>query len=141
MPAPARASKRGHMPHGSPRVFVVDDDASVRESLRLLIESAGWQPQTFGSAQEFLAHPCLPAPCCLVLDVCLPDLSGLDLQALVADRTHMPIIFISGCGDVPMTVRAMKAGAVEFLTKPLVCDVLLGAVRTAIDRSCEALKC
>ena len=100
-------------------VFVVDDDVSVRESLELLIRTAGWRPETFASAQEFLAHPRLAVPCCLVLDVTLPDLNGLELQKRVAaERTDMPIIFITGHGDVPMTVQAMKAGAVEFLTKP-----------------------
>jgi FixJ family two-component response regulator len=97
-------------------VFVADDDIPVRESLGLLIRFAGWQAETFSSAQEFLARPRVPAPSCLVLDVTLPDLNGLDLQRLVAaDRIDMPIIFITGHGDVPMTVRAMKAGAVEFL--------------------------
>lgn len=127
------------MSHATPIVFVVDDDISVRESLELLIQSAGWQPELFGSAQEFLARPRLLAPNCLVLDVGLPDLNGLDLQKLVADRTDMPIIFITGYGDVPMTVRAMKAGAVEFLTKPFDNGVLLSAVRHAIERSQTAL--
>ena len=99
------------MSHATPIVFVVDDDLSVRESLELLIDSAGWQSKTFASAQEFLAYPRVPrAPSCLVLDVNLPDLNGLELQARVAlDRIDMPIIFISGYDDVPMTVRAMKA--------------------------------
>ena len=119
----------------TPIVFVVDDDVSVRESLELLIASAGWQPGTFASAQEFLARPHPSVPCCLVLDVTLPGLSGLDLQQQPADRTDMPIIFITGYGDVPMTVRAMKAGAVEFLTKPFRDDVLLDAIRGAIERS------
>ena len=123
------------MLHGTPIVFVVDDDASVRESLELLIESAGWQPETFGTARQFLARPRMPTPNCLVLDVGLPDLDGLELQALVADRTDMPIIFISGHGDVPMTVRAMKAGAVEFLTKPFNDAVMLDAIATALERS------
>jgi len=122
-----------------PIVFVVDDDISVRESLEMLIQSAGWQPETFASAEEFLAHPRVFAPNCLVLDVSLPDLNGLDLQKLVADRLEMPIIFITGYGDVPMTVRAMKAGAVEFLTKPLAEEALLGAIRHAIERSQTAL--
>jgi len=119
----------------TPIVFVVDDDVSVRESLELLIRSEGWQAETFQSAQEFLVHPRVIAPSCLVLDVTLPDLSGLDLQQRVIDRTDMPIIFITGYGDVPMTVQAMKAGAVEFLTKPFSTDVLLDAVRNAIERS------
>jgi len=122
-----------------PIVFVVDDDISVRESLEMLIQFAGWQPETFASAEEFLAHPRVLTPNCLVLDVSLPDLNGLDLQKLVADRLEMPIIFITGYGDVPMTVRAMKAGAVEFLTKPLAEEALLGAIRHAIERSQTAL--
>jgi FixJ family two-component response regulator len=120
-------------------VFVVDDDVSVRESLELLIRFAGWQPETFASAQEFLNRPRLTVPSCLVLDVSLPDLSGLDLQKRIVDRTDMPIIFITGHGDVPMTVRAMKAGAVEFLTKPFDDEVLLSAIRNAIERSESAL--
>ncbi|HEX4960222.1 MAG TPA: response regulator [Thermoanaerobaculia bacterium] len=128
------------MPHATPTVFVVDDDVSVRESLELLIRFAGWQPETFASAQEFLARPRVLAPSCLVLDVSLPDLNGLDLQKLVAvDRIDMPIIFITGYGDVPMTVQAMKAGAVEFLTKPFDDDVLLSAIRNAIERSSAVL--
>jgi len=121
-------------------VFVVDDDVSVRESLESLIRCAGWQAETFSSAQEFLAHPRVDGPSCLVLDVSLPGLNGLDLQKRVAAaRTDMPIIFITGYGDVPMTVQAMKAGAVEFLTKPLRDDVLLSAIRNAIERSHAAL--
>src|ERR1700738_2547104 len=128
------------MSHATPIVFVVDDDVSVRESLELLIRSAGWQPETFASAQEFLARPPVFAPSCLVLDVNLPDLNGLDLQKRVAvDRIDMPIIFITGYGDVPMTVQAMKAGAAEFLTKPFGDDVLLSAIRNAIERSKTAL--
>lgn len=124
----------------TPIVFVVDDDVSVRESLESLIRCAGWQPETFASAQEFLSRPRALAPSCLVLDVSLPDLNGLDLQnRIAADRMDMPIIFITGYGDVPMTVRAMKAGAVEFLTKPFADDVLLSAVRNAIERSRAAL--
>ena len=118
-----------------PLVFVVDDDVSVRESLEMLIQFAGWHPETFESAEEFLAHPRVLTPNCLVLDVSLPDLNGLDLQKLVADRIEMPIIFITGYGDVPMTVRAMKAGAVEFLTKPFEEEALLSAIRHAIERS------
>ena len=120
----------------TPIVFVVDDDVSVRESLELLIRCAGWKPELFASAQEFLVQPRVPVPSCLVLDVSLPGLNGLDLQQRVAaDRTDMPIIFITGYGDVPMTVKAMKAGAVEFLTKPFGDDVLLSAIRHALDRS------
>jgi FixJ family two-component response regulator len=122
-----------------PIVFVVDDDVSVRESLELLIGFAGWQPETFASAQEFLARSRVLTPSCLVLDVSLPDLNGLDLQKLVADRIDMPIIFITGHGDIPMTVRAMKAGAVEFLTKPFDDEVLLGAIRQSLERSRAAL--
>jgi FixJ family two-component response regulator len=121
-------------------VFVVDDDVSVRESLELLIRAAGWQPETFGSAQAFLARPRPTVPSCLVLDVTLPGLSGLELQQQLAERTDMPIIFITGHGDVPMTVQAMKAGAVEFLTKPFTSDVLLEAIRGAIERSCTAVR-
>jgi len=124
------------MLHATPIVFVVDDDVSVRQSLELLIDSAGWQPETFASAQEFLRRPRVVAPSCLVLDLSLPDLDGLELQKrVVSDRAYMPIIFISGYGDVPITVRAMKAGAVEFLTKPLAGDVLVSAIQHAIERS------
>lgn len=127
-------------PRAMPIVFVVDDDVSVRESLELLISFAGWQPQTFTSAEEFLAHPKALTPSCLVLDVSLPDLNGLELQKLIAsDRIDMPIIFITGHGDVPMTVQAMKAGAVEFLTKPFDDEVLLTAIRQAITRSAATL--
>jgi FixJ family two-component response regulator len=129
------------MSHATPIVFVVDDDVSVRESLESLIRWAGWQPETFASAQEFLSRPRVLAPSCLVLDVNLPGLNGLDLQKRIAvDRTDMPIIFITGYGDVPMTVQAMKAGAVEFLTKPFGDDVLLSAIRHAIERSRTALR-
>jgi FixJ family two-component response regulator len=121
-------------------VFVVDDDVSVRESLELLIKSAGWQPETFASAQEFLSRPRVTRPCCLVLDVTLPGLNGLELQQQLGDRIDMPIIFITGHGDVPMSVKAMKAGAVEFLTKPFKDDVLLDAIRGAIERSRTALR-
>ncbi|MGJ7506367.1 response regulator transcription factor [Variovorax sp. GT1P44] len=128
------------MANATPTVFVVDDDISVRESLELLIRCAGWDPETFGSAQEFLARPRSHAPSCLILDVGLPDLNGLDLQKMVAvERTDMPIIFITGYGDVPMTVRAMKAGAVEFLTKPFDDEALLSAIRQAVERSHAAL--
>jgi FixJ family two-component response regulator len=124
----------------TPIVFVVDDDVSVRESLELLIRCQGWRPETFSSAQEFLDYPRALVPSCLVLDVSLPGLNGLDLQKHVAgERTDMPIIFITGHGDVPMTVQAMKAGAVEFLTKPFNDDVLLTAIRAALERSRVAL--
>jgi FixJ family two-component response regulator len=122
-----------------PTVFVVDADAAVRESLELLIDGSGWQPKTFASAKEFLAQPRVPAPSCMVLDVALPGLSGLDLQKLVADRTDMPIIFLTGYGNVATTVQAMKAGAVEFLTKPYRPDVLVSAIRDALERSWQAL--
>jgi len=121
-------------------VFVVDDDVSVRESLELLLRTAGWQPETFASAQQFLSRPHPTVPCCLVLDVTLPGLSGLDLQKQLAERKDMPIIFITGHGDVPMSVQAMKAGAAEFLTKPFKDDVLLDAIHSAIDRSRAALR-
>ena len=121
-------------------VFVVDDDVSVRESLELLIRHAGWHTETFASAREFQARPRATGPSCLVLDVTLPGLNGLELQQQLAERRDMPIIFISGYGDVPMTVRAMKAGAIEFLTKPLKDDELLDAIRHAIERSRVALR-
>jgi len=128
------------MPDAPPIIFVVDDDLSVRESLELLIKSAGWQPELFVSAQAFLSRSRPSVPCCLVLDVTLPGLSGLELQKQLAERTDMPIIFITGHGDVPMSVQAMKAGAVEFLTKPFKDDVLLDAIRGAIDHSRGALR-
>jgi RNA polymerase sigma factor (sigma-70 family) len=122
-------------------VFVVDDDVSVRESLESLIRWEGWQVETFASAREFLERPASRAPSCLVLDVSLPDLNGLDLQRAIApERSEMPIIFITGYGNVPMTVQAMKAGAVEFLTKPVESDALLGAIGSAIERSRAALE-
>jgi FixJ family two-component response regulator len=125
----------------TPIVFVVDDDIAVRESLELLIRFAGWQPQTFASAREFLSRPRVFVPSCLVLDVALPDLNGLELQKrIAAERADMPIIFITGHGDVPMTVRAMKAGALEFLTKPYGDEVLLGAIQEAIGFSVTALR-
>jgi FixJ family two-component response regulator len=127
------------MATGTPVVFVVDDDVSVRESLELLIRWAGWQSETFASAEEFLDRPRLPVSSCLVLDVSLPTLSGLDLQQRIVDRTDMPIIFITGHGDIPMTVQAIKAGAVEFLTKPVDDEVLLSAIRQALERSQTAL--
>ena len=119
-----------------PVVFVVDDDISVRESLELLIRTAGWQPELFESAQEFLSCPKVTAPSCPVLDVNLPGLNGLDLQKQVAaERINIPIIFITGYGDVPTTVQAMKAGAAEFLTKPFSDEVLLSAIQHALERS------
>jgi FixJ family two-component response regulator len=128
------------MTTAQPIVFVVDDDVWIRESLQTLIEDEGWQPETFTSAQEFLDRPRPFSPSCLVLDVSLPGLDGLELQKRVAaERTDMPIIFITGHGDIPMSVGAMKAGAVEFLTKPFNDEVLLTAIRQALERSRQAL--
>jgi len=135
VPQAARRKDEVAMPDVQPIVFVVDDDISVRESLELLIRSAGWRAETFASAQAFLSRPRPAVPCCLVLDVTMPGLNGLELQQRLAERTEMPIIFVTGYGDVPMTVRAMKAGAVEFLTKPVKDDVLLEAIRQSIERS------
>ncbi len=133
--SPARS-----LPPAAPLVFVVDDDISVRESLEALIRTAGWEARAFGSAEDFLSCPPAAGPNCLVLDVGLPDLNGLDLQASIAgERAGMPIIFITGDGDVPTTVRAMKAGAAEFLTKPLDGEVLLSAIEAALDRSRQTL--
>jgi FixJ family two-component response regulator len=134
------ASKAATGHDAAPVVFVVDDDASVRRSLDLLIHAAGWRPETFASAQEFLASPRPSTPSCLVLDVALPDLNGLDLQKQISgDRLDTPVIFITGHGDVPTTVRAMKGGAIEFLTKPFRDDVLLDAIGQALARSRAAL--
>jgi FixJ family two-component response regulator len=128
------------MATAKPIVFIVDDDAYVRESLELLIHDEGWQPETFASAQQFLDRPRAFSPSCLVLDVSLPGLNGLELQKRVAvERTDMPIIFLTGYGDIPMSVGAMKAGAAEFLTKPFNDEVLLTAIRHALDRSRLAL--
>ena len=122
-------------------VFVVDADASVRNALESQIQARGWTVETFASAQEFLARPRASVPTCLVLDVALPDLSGLDLQKRVAiERPEMPAIFITRCGDVAMTVQAIKAGAFEFLTKPFRGDILLDAVSQALERSRRALE-
>jgi len=124
----------------TPIVFVVDDDISVRESLEVLIRLEGWKSETFSSAHEFLARPRTISPSCLVLDISLPDINGLELQKLICDdRSDMPIIFVTGYGDIPMSVRAMKAGAVEFLTKPFSDDALLDAIRAAIERSRHAV--
>jgi FixJ family two-component response regulator len=128
------------MPEPASIVFVVDDDVSVRESLELLIKTAGWKAETFASAQEFLSRASSTVPSCLVLDVTLPGLNGLELQQRLAERTAMPIIFITGYGDIPMSVRAMKAGAIEFLTKPLNDGLLLNAIRDALERSRTALR-
>ncbi len=117
-------------------VFVVDDDISVRESLELLLRHEGLSVETFVSAHEFLGRPRATVPSCLVLDISLPGFNGLELQQRVAvERHEMPIVFITGHGDIPMTVQAMKAGAVEFLTKPFSDDVLLNAIRNALQRS------
>ena len=123
------------MSYATPIVFIVDDDVSVRESLELLIESAGWQPHTFASAREFLAHPPVTAvPSCLVLDLNFPDFTGLQLQeSLALDRLDIPVIFISGYDADDATVRAISAGAVAFLTKPLEADALLHAIEHAIS--------
>src|SRR2546422_1324244 len=128
------------MSEAEPTIFVIDDDPSVRQALESLLTSVGWRVRTYGSAQQFLGSGQLDAPGCLVLDVRLPGLSGLDLQqALAQAKSHLPIIFITGHGDIPMSVQAMKAGAVEFLTKPFGDGVLLGAIRNAIERSRTAL--
>jgi FixJ family two-component response regulator len=127
------------LPATNPLVFVIDDDISVRESLEALISSEGFEVRAFSSAQQFLDQPRGPVPSCLVLDVYLPDLNGLELQERIADRATLPVIFITGFGDVPMTVRAMKAGAIEFLTKPFSDEVLLNSIRSAIERSRTAL--
>ena len=120
----------------TPIVFVVDDDVSVRESLDALMRYAGYRAEMFASAREFLARPASRVPSCLVIDVSLPDLNGLELQErIAADRVQMPIIFITGHGDIPMTVKAMKAGAMEFLTKPLSQDALLSAIKNALALS------
>ena len=139
--APDHATKASATSHATPVVFVVDDDVSVREALELLIGFAGWRPETFESAQEFLSRPRVLIPSCLILDVALPGLNGLDLQKLVAvDRKDMPIIFITGYGDIPTTVEAMKGGAVEFLTKPFGDEVLLEAIERALERSKTAVR-
>jgi len=129
------------MPTVMPIVFVVDDDVSVRESLELLVLNEGWQPVLFESAQDFLARSPTSAPSCLILDVNLPDLSGLDLQQRITGETSStPIIFITGYGDIPTSVRAMKAGAAEFLTKPFDDSVIIGAIRSALLRSQVAVE-
>jgi FixJ family two-component response regulator len=127
-------------PVATPIVFIVDDDVSVRESLELLVRNENWKAETFASAQEFLNHPRKLAPGCLVLDLSLPGLNGLELQKqLAVQHIDMPIIFITGYGDVPKSVQAMKAGALEFLTKPFDNDALMGAIRKALERSRLAL--
>jgi FixJ family two-component response regulator len=124
----------------TPIVFVVDDDISVRESLELLIRHEGWEPVLFESAQEFLARSPTSAPSCLILDVNLPDLNGLDLQQRITGETSTPIIFITGYGDILTSVKAMKAGAAEFLTKPFNDSVLVSAISSALLRSTAAVK-
>jgi FixJ family two-component response regulator len=131
-----RGQRSSSVPLVTPIVFVVDDDISVRESLELLIADAGWRPELFASAQDFLARPRPLSPSCLVLDVSLPDLNGLELQQRISGgRTEMPIIFITGHGDIPMSVQAMKDGAIEFLTKPIAPEVLVTAIQGALTRS------
>jgi len=129
------------MSHTStPIVFVVDSDPSVRESLELLVRAAGWRAETFASAQEFLARPRSVVPSCLIMDVTLPDLNGLELQERIAsERVDMPIIFLTSSADIAMTVRAMKRGALEFLTKPFDAEALLIVIQQAIKRSEAAL--
>jgi FixJ family two-component response regulator len=134
-----RSQMPGATSIATPIVFIVDDDISVRESLEPLIADAGWRPVVFASAQEFLDRPRERVPSCLVLDVSLPDLNGLELQKRLADRSDLPIIFITGHGDIPMTVQAMKAGAIEFLTKPFGPEKLLSAIDAAIERSRASL--
>jgi FixJ family two-component response regulator len=126
-------------PQVIPTVFIVDDDVSVRESLELMMRCAGWRPITFASAREFLSHPQVFTPSCLILDVGLPDVNGLDLQQQIAERHHPPIIFLTGHGDIPTSVRAIKAGAFDFLTKPFHAQKLLDLVRAAIalDYQCR----
>jgi FixJ family two-component response regulator len=129
------------MPSSAPTVVVVDDDISVRESLELLIRNEGWEPALFESAEEFLARLPTVAPSCLILDVNLPDLSGLDIQQRISDeKFSIPIIFITGYGDIPTSVRAMKAGAAEFLTKPFDDEILIAAIRDAVLRGQANLK-
>lgn len=137
----ALSLRSSSMADAAPIVFIVDDDVSMRESLELLIADAGWRPEVFASAQEFLAHPRPTLPSCLVLDVRLPDLNGLEVQKRIAGGRNddMPIIFITGHGDIPMSVQAMKAGAVEFLTKPFIDEALLTATRSALERSRASL--
>ena len=135
-----QVQRSSSMAAATPVVFVVDDDISVRESLELLIEEAGWRAELCASAQEFLARPRPYGPSCLLLDVSLPDLSGLELQERIADdRTEMPIVFMTGYGDIPMTVRAMRRGAVEFLSKPVAPEILLNVIAGALMRSRASL--
>jgi len=140
MRAVSREAKALPASNPTPIVFIVDDDVSVRESLELLVRDENWKPETFASAQEFLDHPRKPVASCLVLDLSLPGLNGLELQKqLAVEHILMPIIFITGHGDVPQSVQAMKAGALEFLTKPINTDALVSAIRNALERSRVAL--
>jgi FixJ family two-component response regulator len=123
--------------HITPVVFIVDDDVSVRESLESLIRCAGWQPITFASAREFLSHPPVYSPSCLILDVGLPDINGLDLQQQIAEKYHPPIIFLTGHDDIPTSVRAIKAGALDFLIKPFRAPELRDLVGAALAQDCE----
>ncbi len=132
----SHAQSRSSMPDSPPIVYIVDDDISVREALEPLVESVGLRPKVFVSAEDFLTHPRTRTPACLILDVSLPDLNGLQLQQRMgSSQAQLPIIFITGFGDIPMTVQAMKAGASEFLTKPFDTDALLAAIEAAIARS------
>jgi FixJ family two-component response regulator len=134
------AMRTSTAPGVTPIVFVVDDDVSIRESLAVAIRDAGWEPETYASARDFLARPPVARPACLVLDVSLPDLNGLELQRFIAaDRRSLPIIFITGYADIPMSVRAIKAGAVEFLAKPFDERTLLEAIESALDISRQEL--
>ena len=128
------------LPDSTPIVYVVDDDVSARESMEWLVEESGWRAETFASAREFLAQPRARVPNCLVLDAALPDLSGLELQRRVADRPDLPVVFVTGRTDVRIIVQAMKAGAVEFLEKPVSDDAVVEALRHALDRSRKALE-
>jgi len=123
-------------PDPKPVVYVVDDDVSLRESLQAMVAESGFHPEVFASAEEFLRHSRQPLPGCLILDVSLPDLNGLEVQRLMgAGQTALPIVFITGHGDIPMSVKAMKAGETEFLTKPFSPEALLAAVVSAVERS------
>jgi FixJ family two-component response regulator len=140
MNSTSRVSGSSPVPTPKPVVFVVDDDISVRESLELLIRNEGWDPLLFESARDFLARSSTTAPSCLILDLHLPDLNGLDLQRQISSETSTPIIFITGFGDVPTSVKAMKAGAAEFLTKPFDDTVMIGAISSALLRSQAAVE-
>jgi FixJ family two-component response regulator len=134
------AARGSHESFATPLVFVVDSDASVREALDSIIRSAGWQPITASSAEEFLAFPRVVAPGCLVTELSLPGWSGLELQRQVGDRAELPVIFMSTCAEIRPAVQAMKAGALEFLTKPFLPELLREAIRAAVERSAAALR-